>query len=310
MQHADLAMYASKSQGHAGYRFYESSMSDVVHRRAQLEACLRQAITANEFSLVYQPVVDVQGNVVSCEALVRWCSSQGDISPEEFIPLAENTGLIHPLGEWVLREAARQYEQWSAEGVAPRNIAVNVSFSQFQRGSILTAVERCLADYPAVRGHLTLEITERVLIDELSLTLSTLNALKSLGCGLAIDDFGTGYSSLSYLAKYPFDIVKIDRRFLQELDHPDGVAMRLLKGITTLAQALSLGTIVEGVEDLHSWQALAPLGIDGFQGYCIAKGLDAVAFERFMVQDAHEDRSRPQPVAEGVPGTESVGGAS
>lgn len=287
LQHADLAMYTSKSEARAGFRFYEAQMGQAVQRRALLEVSLHQAIAKDQLRLVYQPVVDLKGRVVSCEALVRWRSDHGEISPDEFIPLAERTGFIHQLGEWVLREAAQQFQKWSLAGVAPGHMAINVSFNQFHRASILALVERCLADFPAVRNHLTLEITERVLIEDLNPVLETLNALKALGCRLAIDDFGTGYSSLSYLAQYPFDIVKIDRRFLQDLGE-DGVAMRLLRGITTLAQALSLRTVVEGVEDQPMWQMLAPLGIDAYQGYCISKAVGAEAFEQFMYRCLNE----------------------
>ncbi|MEJ2755590.1 MAG: diguanylate cyclase, partial [Gammaproteobacteria bacterium] len=190
LQYADLAMYASKVSSRGGYLFYQEEMNQQAQRRAIIETGLRQAIDKAEMFLMFQPVVDCDQRLRSCEVLVRWQQSACAISPNEFVPVAEQSGDIQRIGAWVMREACRHYQQWMEKRLAPPQIAVNVSFCQLQHGAIVELVEQCLTEFPAVAGHLTLEMTERVFIDDMDHTNEVFSALKRLGCRLAIDDFG------------------------------------------------------------------------------------------------------------------------
>ena len=246
LRSADLALYRAKEAGRGTYAFFEESLNERAQQRRQLETDLRQALERDEFELVYQPLFDLEQNrICSFEALLRWSHPQrGLIAPTEFVPVAEDTGLIVPIGAWVIREACAQAAHWP-EHV---RVAVNVSAVQFHRGSLSESILRALADSGLVPGRLEVEITESIFLEGGEATLRLLHGLRSLGIRIALDDFGTGYSSLSYLQSFPFDKLKIDRSFIQNLLTRDG-ATAIVHAITELANALGIETTAEGVEE-------------------------------------------------------------
>jgi diguanylate cyclase (GGDEF)-like protein len=261
---ADLALYAVKAGGRGSYKFYQSSMSKEFNERRQTEIDLRDAIERNELRLHYQPIVDLRRNAITgFEALVRWDHPvKGIVSPTAFIPVAEDSGLILPLGEWVLTEACRRAAQW------PDNlrIAVNLSPVQFSDPNLLQMVEGVLAESGLAPGRLELEITERIFMDSDEATLTTLRRLKHLGIRISMDDFGTGYSSLSYLRSFPFDKIKVDRVFVSDLAF-DTEHIVIVQAVVSIANALGMIATAEGVETEEQRSVLAGLGCDEAQGY-------------------------------------------
>jgi diguanylate cyclase (GGDEF)-like protein len=268
LRNADMALYLAKADGRGTCRFFEPAMDARLQERRRLELDLRRALTASEFELHYQPVVDAQSSrVVGFEALLRWNHPErGQVSPTEFIPLAEEIGLIVPLGEWVLREACREAAAWP-HGV---KVAVNLSPVQFRSPALLHAVVSALAASGLSPLRLELEITESVLLHDSAATLALLHQLRELGVRIAMDDFGTGYSSLSYLRSFPFDKIKIDRSFVRELgDKADCLA--IVRAVAGLGASLGITTTAEGVETPEQLARVREQGCTEVQGYLFSR---------------------------------------
>ncbi len=271
LAHADVAMYRAKALGRNGLQVYCDAMGAAAHDRAALEAALRLALERDQFTLHYQPKVDRGGaHIVGVEALLRWNHPElGSIAPVRFIPLAEQTGLILPIGEWVLKTACAQAMAWRAVGYAGVSVAVNMSASQFQQQDVPQLVAQVLADSGLPPHCLELELTESVLMRDTAATAQSMQQLKRMGVRLALDDFGTGYSSLSYLKRFPIDVLKIDQSFTAEVTSDDGAAS-ITRAIIAMARSLGMTTVAEGVETQEQLAALAALGCDVMQGYYIS----------------------------------------
>lgn len=266
LRNAETAMYMAKQQGH-GYHFYTPEMNREALERLTLETQLRHAAARGELSLHYQPVLDLSsGRGVAVEALMRWHHPElGHVGPDRFIPVAEETGLIIPIGQWLLDEACQQAVRWRQQGLLLR-VAVNVSSRQFVGGHIVSAVERALSASRLPPEWLELELTERLLLSDVPQTKYALNQLKRLGVRLVLDDFGTGYSSLSYLKRYPFDALKIDRSFIRDLDkEPEAAA--LTRAIIAMGHSLGLEVIGEGIETRDQAEFLQRHGCRLAQGF-------------------------------------------
>jgi diguanylate cyclase (GGDEF)-like protein len=280
LRNADLAMYEAKSGDKGSYRLFEASMHAVARERLETEADLRAGLERGEFHLVYQPVVDLStGEVVSVEALVRWLHPRrGLVPPAEFIPAAEATGLVVPLGRWVLEEACRQAVGWDAgttDDAEPRiGINVNLSGRQLQDPSLPADVAHVLAVTGLDPRRLVLEITESVLMHRTEESLATLHTLKALGVRLGIDDFGTGYSSLSYLQRFPVDMLKIDRAFIKDIDNAENNAA-IARTVIALGDLLSLRTVAEGIETAAQQERLLALGCTLGQGFHFSRPISA-----------------------------------
>ena len=283
LRNADTAMYHAKDKGGNSYHFYTSQMHDAVHKRLTLENKLRRALERDEFQLVYQPIVDVQSrDIVGMEALLRWNESElGMIPPVEFVPLAEETGLIVPIGEWVLNEAARQNLHWQQQGLPHLRVAVNVASRQFMGSSLLPMVQRALDSTGLHPQYLVLELTEGSLISVDAAVRSTLVALRELGIHISVDDFGTGYSSLSYLKHLPFDHLKIDRSFIIDVTRNRDDAA-IVQAVIAMARGLDLEVIAEGVENEDQLAFLQRNGCDCAQGFLFSEPLAADAFEKLL----------------------------
>jgi diguanylate cyclase (GGDEF)-like protein len=283
LRNADLAMYRAKAAG-GGAREYAPEMHAGIRERLELESGLRRALSRNELYLVYQPIVDLAtGRLSGAEALLRWQHpTRGMISPAEFIPVAETTGMIVPIGEWVLRQACRDARRWDGiAGGADLSVSVNLSGRQLQTSELSSVVPQALLDAGLAPGRLTLEMTESVLIDRNDETLALLHEMRRLGVRLAIDDFGTGYSSLSYLHRFPVDVVKIDRSFVERLTG-DADETSLAGSIIRIGQGLRVATVAEGIEDATQLRALQRLGCDRGQGYHFARPMSAADFEAYI----------------------------
>jgi len=269
---ADLALYAAKAAGKGTWQLYEAEMGSSNRRRHAIEQALRGAIEHNELSVHYQAQVGLADwRIARFEALLRWKHPQlGCIPPSEFIPIAEEAGLIDSLGEWVLREACAEAARWPEQV----HVAVNVSPMQAMSGSIAASVAAALAATGLPPQRLELEITETVFVSEGATAIATLRRLKALGVRIALDDFGTGYSSLAYVRRFPFDTLKIDRAFVQELSSREDTRV-IVNTIVSLARALSIETVAEGVEDASQVQALRAQGCDMIQGFYTARPMPA-----------------------------------
>jgi predicted signal transduction protein with EAL and GGDEF domain len=264
LRNADMALYRAKADGRGASHFFEPEMDRRLQARRALELDLRKAFANGDFELFYQPLVTIETNEVSgFEALLRWRHSErGMISPMEFVPLAEEIGLITPLGEWVLRQACAEAEKWPGE----LKIAVNLSPVQFRSRGVVQAVMSALAYSGLAPNRLELEITESVLLGETEANLATLHQLREIGVRISMDDFGTGYSSLSYLRSFPFDKIKIDRSFVSEMvGRPDCLA--IIRAITGLGTSLGIATTAEGVETPEQLEGLRAEGCTEVQGF-------------------------------------------
>jgi diguanylate cyclase (GGDEF)-like protein/PAS domain S-box-containing protein len=286
LRDADLAMYAAKAAGRDRYALFDSGMYVDILREADERAEIERALVEGEFTVFYQPIVDLPTSaLIGVEALVRWNHPErGLIGPADFIPLAETTGLIVPLGQLVLEQACRQLALWSQEFPAARQLrmSVNLSARQFQDAGLVDDVARILTTSGVNPTKIVLEITESLLMQDLEATVEMLNQLKSMGLRLAIDDFGTGYSSLSYLKRFPVDILKIDRSFVEGIiSHGENAT--LAEAVVQLGQALQLQTVAEGIETDEQWTTLKELGCDFGQGYLFAKPMSAVDIPTFFV---------------------------
>lgn len=285
LQRADTALYRSKDEGRNTYRFFDDRMNAEAVERLTMRNGLRRALELGQFVLHYQPQVDLAtGRVFGVEALIRWQHPEwGLVPPGKFIPVAEDSGLIVPIGDWVIEEACRQAAAWSRKGLPPLTVAVNLSALQFKRGEVESVVSQALAASGLPPAQLELELTESVLISDVESVETRLKSLKALGVKLAIDDFGTGYSSLSYLKRLSVDKLKIDQSFVRDLErHPEDVA--IVRAIIQMAKGLGLSTIAEGVETLAMMQHLRALGCLEGQGYWFAKPLPAPVFEDWLRQ--------------------------
>jgi EAL domain-containing protein (putative c-di-GMP-specific phosphodiesterase class I)/CheY-like chemotaxis protein len=283
IKNADLAMYQAKEQGKNRVRFYTSEMNARSLSRMTMEKYLRRALERNELFLCYQPKVSLQsGRITSMEALVRWQSPElGMISPASFIPLAEETGLIEPIGEWVLETACRQNREWQDAGLPAISVAVNLSACQFRQKNLARVVERILRESKLEPRYLELEITESLVMQNLDRVATILDELKALGTTLSMDDFGTGYSSLSYLKRFPFDKLKIDQSFVRDItSEPDSAA--IAKTIIAMAHSLRLKVIAEGVETDGQLNYLRLHNCDEIQGYLFSKPIIAKDFGNLL----------------------------
>ncbi len=274
LKHADLALYQAKGEGGGTSRFFEAEMNARAQARHSLEADLRHAIAHGEFELYYQPLFDLETNRIgSFEALIRWNHpARGLVMPDEFIPIAEDTGLILPIGTWVIQEACRQAMRWPDDV----RVAVNVSSVQFRKPGLANVLMQALAASGLDPRRLEVEITESVFLESSEALISVLHSLRALGIRIALDDFGTGYSSLSYLQSFPFDKIKIDRSFIQQLLSRSG-STAIVRAITDLARALGMETTAEGVESPEQLAELRLQGCSSVQGYLFSRPVKAAA---------------------------------
>jgi diguanylate cyclase (GGDEF)-like protein len=280
LRHADTAMYRAKNDN-AGFQFYEAGMEIAASEHLRMENALRHALERNEFIVHYQPYAETaSGKIIGAEALVRWRHpTRGLVAPSEFIPLAEETGMIVQLGEWVLRTACRQASRWHATGAAGFSMSVNLSGTQLRQARFAEMVESILRETALAPQMLTLEITESVLMEHAPETLATLERLKEIGVTLAIDDFGTGYSSLAYLKRFPVSVLKVDRTFTRDVTtDPDDAA--IVTGMIALAHSLRLKVVAEGVETQAQHDFLSHLNCDFIQGYYLSEPVPADSFEQ------------------------------
>jgi diguanylate cyclase (GGDEF)-like protein/PAS domain S-box-containing protein len=286
LKNADLAMYAAKSAGRRTYRFFKPDMEAQVTARHVLEMDLRQAISDGALEVYYQPCISLRDNrITGCEALLRWRHSErGMISPAEFIPIAEDTGLINQLGEWVLMTACAEATTWPDD----IKLAVNVSPVQFKSGTLALKILAALAASGLPAGRLELEITEAVLIRDDEAALAILHQLRAIGVRIALDDFGTGYSSLSYLQRFPFDKIKIDRCFVDDIAEPDGSSC-IVQAVVNIAAARDMTTTAEGVETKQQLELLRALGCAEMQGYLFSQAKPAAEIKQLFF--THQQKS-------------------
>ena len=276
LKNADIAMYRAKDQGRNNYQFYSAQMNKHTFERLAMESSLRRAVERNEFQLHYQPKLDLRtGAIAGVEALVRWQHPDwGMVSPAQFIPLAEETGLIVQIGEWVLRAACEQNKRWRDQGIPPLRVAVNLSARQFAQKTLLSDIARTIAQSGLTPDCLELEITESLVMTNPEHATETLHKLKTMGISLSIDDFGTGYSSLAYLKRFPIDCIKIDRSFIKDIP-TEADDMAITKGVIALGHSLRLKVVAEGVETKEQQDFLRSNDCDEMQGYLFSKPLPA-----------------------------------
>ena len=291
IKNADAAMYQAKDKGRNNIQFYTAEIHDATLRKLSLESDMRRALEREEFVVHYQPIVAVStGIITGFEALVRWAHpTRGMIQPDDFIPLAEESGLIVPLGDWVLQAACMQQKTWERLDCASGRVTVNISARQFQQRDLVSTVRRCVEEYGIAPGTLELELTESVVMHDVEGSLNALLQLREMGVGASMDDFGTGYSSLSYLKNFPIASLKIDRSFIDELTmDPFDDAISL--AIITLAKSLKIRVIAEGVETQAQLLKLRRLGCDEAQGLYFSRPVPAEAtlllFDRFKKREA------------------------
>lgn len=285
MQQADTAMYRAKQEGRDGFRYFSEELYQRAKARLELEQRLHRAITGQEFQIFYQPQIELKTNrVIGAEALLRWNDpEQGLIPPSEFINVAEETGLIQSIGEWTLFEACRQGKAWIEQGLPPLNLAVNLSPLQLHHDDIQSSIERILKNTGFPAEHLELELTESALMEQQEEAVEILQRLRQQGIRIAIDDFGTGYSSLAYLKQFPLDVLKIDKRFVDDipLERDD---MEIAATIVAMGHTLRLTVLAEGVENQAQLDFLTKQGCDYYQGYLCSAPLPADEFEQFIRQ--------------------------
>jgi len=282
IKNADLALYRAKSEGRSTYHFFERGMDAELRHRRSIEAGLRQALQENELRLMYQPLLGLSEDRVTCvEALLRWDHDGQTISPVQFIPVAEETGLIVAIGEWVLREACKTAATW------PGNVrvAVNLSPVQFKSRDLVARVRAALVDARLPPTRLELEITESLLLNDSETTLKALHDLRAMGVRISMDDFGTGYSSLSYLRSFPFDKIKIDRSFMRDLTQRSD-SMAIIKAVIGLGQALGMSTTAEGVETQDQLDVVRELGCSEVQGYLFSPPIVPAALMTLLQDEA------------------------
>ena len=293
MRHADTAMYQAKKVGRNNAQFFTRELNERVMQHLHLESDLRHAIERAELVLYYQPRIGADGmRVAGVESLIRWQhASEGMISPASFIPLAEESGLIVPIGAWVIREACRQHVAWRDSGLGEIPVSVNLSAVQLRDASLPGTLTGVLAEFGIGAGLIELELTESILMDNVADTIAILNDIKALGFSLSIDDFGTGYSSLNYLYRFPIDKLKIDMSFIQNI-HVAPQNLAVTKAIIGLGHTLGLAVVAEGVEHASDVAILQSMSCDEFQGYYFARPMPATMFETWLHE--HQARTRPR----------------
>jgi EAL domain-containing protein (putative c-di-GMP-specific phosphodiesterase class I) len=286
LKNADAAMYRVKEQSRNSFRFYTSEMNDRVVERMVIERNLRHALEMGQLEVHYQPQVElINGRIVGVEALLRWnCPELGTVPPERFIPLAEETGLIVAIGEWVLRTCCLQNKAWQEAGLTPLTIAVNLSARQLQKKDLSADISAILQETGLKPHFLELELVESMVMKDVESSMGIMKDLKGLGLQLAMDDFGTGYSSLSYLKRFPFDKLKIDLSFVRDImTDPESAA--IVRAIIAMAHNLGLRTVAEGVETEDQLKYLRLHGCDEIQGYYISRPVSGPEFEVLLRKD-------------------------
>jgi predicted signal transduction protein with EAL and GGDEF domain len=280
IRNGDLALYRAKGDGRGTYRFFEAEMDEQMQARRRLEQDLRRALIAGELELHYQPVINIaSGKISGLEALVRWQHPEnGLVSPATFIPLAEETGLIVPIGEWVIRQACATAAQWPAD----LRIAVNLSPAQLRNPALPQMLVSALAASGLAPDRLELEITETVLLHDSAATLAILFRLRELGVRIAMDDFGTGYSSLSHLQRFPFDKIKIDRSFINNIA-ADVSSLNIVRAVAALASGLGVAATAEGVETPEQFDLIRSEGCTEMQGFLLSKPVPAHELEPLLL---------------------------
>jgi EAL domain-containing protein (putative c-di-GMP-specific phosphodiesterase class I) len=283
IRHAEIAMYRAKERGRNSLQFFTASMNQRAFERFTLESALREAVARGQFEVHYQPQVELtNGGMAGVEALVRWRHPEhGMVRPDRFIALAEETGLIAPIGAWVLHTACAQCRAWQDAGLGPVRMAVNLSARQFADENLKQAVATVLADTGLAATSLEIELTESLIMDNVDAAIRTMRELKAMGVKLSIDDFGTGYSSLSYLRRFPADVLKIDQSFVTDVPASRDAAA-LVDAIISLAHGLNLHVIAEGVETEEQAGFLRGSGCDEVQGYLYSKAIPGPEVERML----------------------------
>ena len=288
VKNADLALYKAKSEGRSTYHFFETGMDAELQQRRSIEAGLRLAMQRNELRLMYQPLLGLGENRVSCvEALLRWDHDERTISPAEFVPVAEDTGLIVPIGEWVLHEACRAAAAWPS-GV---RVAVNLSPVQFRQKDLVGQVKAALAEARLEPTRLELEITESLLLTDSEATIAALHDLRAMGVRICMDDFGTGYSSLSYLRSFPFDKIKIDRSFMADLTTRND-SRAIIKAVIGLGQSLGMVTTAEGVETEEQLAMVRDFGVSEVQGFLFSPPLQPSTLANLLHSEAVKTQAK------------------
>lgn len=284
LKNSDIAMYNAKMQGRNNFQFFTVEMNKKAMERMQIENELRKALENEEFVLYYQPFVNLNdGKIIGCEALIRWQPpGKGMVAPDVFIPIAEESGLIVEIGEWVINEACRQCMAWQQHGHSDLNVAVNLSARQFIKKNLLGVVKKAISASGVNSKNLELELTESMIMEYAGESIEELHALSALGVQLSIDDFGTGYSSLSYLKKFPLNKLKIDRSFVADLGF-DADDAAIVEATIVLGHALNLTVIAEGVETSQQLQFLKNKGCDEMQGYYFSRPVPAEEFEKLLL---------------------------
>jgi EAL domain-containing protein (putative c-di-GMP-specific phosphodiesterase class I) len=292
IRNADTAMYQAKENGRQGYQFFKPEMNVRAVERQFIEESLRRAVERHEFALHYQPKIDLRtAAITGAEALIRWVHpTRGLVPPAEFIPVAEDCGLILPIGTWVMREACAQAQAWMDAGLPVTTMAVNVSAMQFRHENFMEGLSAILSETGLDPGSLELEVTESVLMKHAEAAASILQALRATGVQVAIDDFGTGYSSLGYLRKFPLDALKIDQSFVRQIS-TTGEDTAIVAAVIGMAQRLKLRVIAEGVETLEELEFLRAHECDEAQGYYFSPPVPPEQFARLLTTGIPEPDS-------------------
>jgi len=284
---ADMAMYQAKTKGSNSFKFFQLEMENAAKRRLLIETELRQAILSNELELFYQPQVNISsGKIIGAEALLRWQNKElGSISPADFIPIAETSGLILEIGHWVVFEACKKIKQWEDQGIfnTLKTVSINISPIQFENENFVTDLSSIIKESGIAPSHLDIELTETALISDFNKVCVRLNEIKDIGCQISIDDFGTGYSSLKYLNSFPLDVLKIDKCFVDDITKkPSNLA--IVHSIVSMAKMLDANIVAEGVEDKEQLDILDTAGCDCYQGYLFNPALKTSVFESLISQ--------------------------
>ncbi len=285
MKQADIAMYQAKKSGRNTLRFFDREMQIAITLRTELESELRKAHENQQFQLHYQIQVDSMNRPLGVEALIRWIHPErGVVFPAQFIPLAEETGLILPIGQWVMETACAQLNEWKQDALTRDLVlAVNVSAKQFHQADFVAQVQSAIQRHAIKPMLLKIELTESMLLDDIEATITTMNKLNGIGVRFSLDDFGTGYSSLQYLKRLPLSQLKIDQSFVRDIT-TDNSDREIVRTIIAMAQNLNLEVIAEGVETEEQWQFLLDIGCNRYQGYLFSKPVPIEQFEVLLKQ--------------------------